>query len=63
VPLVVKARVVRDDAERGLVLRFLDLSEKHAAFLRQHANLLPICDSPYSEEEPAWVIASEIVDP
>ena len=62
-PLVVRARVVRDDAERGIVLQFVDLSEQQAAFLKQHASRLPICDSPYSEEEPAWVIVSEIVDP
>lgn len=63
VPMVVKARVIRDDAERGLVLQFLDLSDRQAAFLEQHANLLPICDSPYAEEEAARVIASEIVEP
>ena len=62
VPLVVKARVIRDDAERGLVLQFVDLSEQHAAFLKQHAGVLPVCDSPYAEEEPAWVIVSEIVE-
>ena len=62
VPLVVRARVVRDDAERGLSLQFLDLSEQHTAFLKQHATLLPICDSPYAEEEPACVIVSEILD-
>jgi hypothetical protein len=62
VPLVVKARVIRDDAERGLVLQFVDLSEQHAAFIKQHATLLPICNSPYAEEEPARVIVSEILD-
>ena len=62
VPLVVRARVVRDDAERGLVLQFVDLSKQDASFLEQHAALLPICDSPYAEEEPARVIVSEILD-
>ena len=62
VPLIVRARVIRNDAGRGLVLQFVDLSEQHAAFLKQHATLLPICDSPYAEEEPACVIVSEILD-
>ncbi|MGI9592756.1 MAG: PilZ domain-containing protein, partial [Myxococcota bacterium] len=61
-PTVVRARVFRDEGDRGLVLQFVDLSEAHAAILKQHANLLPICDSPYAEEEPAWVIVSEVVD-
>jgi hypothetical protein len=63
VPLVIKARVIRDDGESGLVLQFRDVSEKAAAFLREKSSFLPICDSPFEEEEPAWVIVSEILEP
>jgi hypothetical protein len=62
-PLVMKARVIRDDGESGLVLQFQDVSEETAAFLEEKSSFLPICDSPFEEEEPAWVIVSEILDP
>ncbi len=60
-PLVIKARVIRDDADWGLVLQFRDLSEEAAAFLRRKSSFLPICDSPFEEEESAGVIVSEIL--
>jgi hypothetical protein len=62
VPLVIKARVIRDDGESGLVLQFRDVSEEAAAFLREKSSFLPICDTPFEEEEPAWVIVSEILE-
>jgi hypothetical protein len=61
-PLVVKARVIRDDGERGLVLQFHELSEEDAVFVAQIASLLPICDLSFEDEEPAWVIVSEVLD-
>ncbi len=62
VPLVVRARVIRDDGEDGLVLRFLELSQDAEECLRESLGLLPICDSPFEDEEPAWVIVSEVID-
>ena len=41
-PLVVNARVTRDDGDAGLVLEFFDLSEPSEAYLRKMVNLLPI---------------------
>ena len=61
-PLVVKARVIRNDAERGVVLQFHELSENAAASVAQIASLLPICDLSFEDEEPAWVIVSEVLD-
>jgi hypothetical protein len=58
----VKARVIRDDDERGLVLKFEDLSEEAARFIEQAASLLPIYDVAFEDEEPAWVIVSEVLE-
>jgi len=61
-PLVVKARVLRHDGERGLVLRFDELSEETAEIVERMAGLLPVCDLPAEDEEPAWVIVPEVSD-
>jgi hypothetical protein len=62
VPLVVKARVIRDDADVGLVLQFQELCAEAQECLHESLGLLPICDSTHSHEEPAWLIVSEILD-
>ncbi|MCP4037787.1 MAG: PilZ domain-containing protein [bacterium] len=41
-PLVVNARVERDDGEDGLVLAFFDLSKQSETYLNKMVNLLPI---------------------
>ena len=61
-PLVVNAKVIRDDGERGQVLEFQDLTEESAKLIEHAASLLPICDVAYEDEEPAWVIVSEVLD-
>ena len=61
VPLVIKAHVIRDDEDSGLVLQFRDVSEEAAAFLKHKSSFLPICDSPFEEEEPAGIIVTEIL--
>lgn len=61
-PLVVQARVVRDDAEDGLVLRFLDLSEAAEEYLRRMVHFLPIMAIRSEAGEGSGVIVSEILD-
>jgi hypothetical protein len=41
-PLVVNARVTRDDGDAGLVLEFHDLSKDSADYLKKMINVLPI---------------------
>jgi len=65
-PLIVKARVARDDGETGLVLEFFELSEASEAYLRKMVNLLPIigvkAESTGEDDGPAGLIVSEIVE-
>lgn len=59
-PLVLEARVTRDDAERGLVLRFVDVPESSARYLEKLLDALPILiggSSPAS-----GLVVSEILD-
>ena len=58
---MVQARVERDDGERGLVLRFCDLSQSGRAYLRNVISFLPILAVREEEEEGAGVIISEIM--
>jgi len=61
-PLVVRARVTRDDGEKGLVLQFCDLSESSQTDLRRMVNFLPILAVREQGEEGAAVIISEILE-
>lgn len=62
-PLVLDARVLRDDGEEGLVLRFQGLSESASAALRRLLELLPALGSRLVEgHEDAGVIVSEILE-
>jgi hypothetical protein len=60
-PLVVRARVTRDDGEQGLVLRFYDLSESSQAYLRRMVDFLPILDVREEGKEGTGIIISEIL--
>jgi hypothetical protein len=68
-PLVVRARVERDDGEEGLVLQFRDLSAGAAEYLGKIVDFLPILkpgqEDPVSERDvPAegGIIVSEILE-
>ena len=61
-PLVVRARVTRDDGEQGLVLQFYDLSQSSQAYLRRMVNFLPILAVREEGEEGAGIIISEILE-
>jgi hypothetical protein len=61
-PLVVRARVTRDDGEQGLVLQFCDLSQSSQAYLRRMVNFLPILALREDGEEGAGIIISEILE-
>jgi hypothetical protein len=61
-PLVVNARVVRNDGERGLVLQFNDLEEESESYLRSMVNFLPILAVPPPGEEEAGLILTEILE-
>ncbi len=65
-PLVVSARVTRDDGEAGLVLEFFNLSEKSEAYLRKMVNLLPIlgvkAEREDGDDDQPDLIVSEIVE-
>lgn len=65
-PLIVSARVTRDDGEAGLVLEYFDLSEKSEAYLRKMVNLLPImgvkAEDPDGDGSQPDLIVSEIIE-
>ena len=61
-PLIVQARVARDDADDGLLLRFHDLSESAESYLRRMVNFLPIIAVSEGGEEGAGIIVSEILE-
>lgn len=65
-PLVVNARVTRDDGDDGLVLEFFDLSEKVETYLRKMVNMLPImgvkADRDEGDDSGPDLILSEIVE-
>jgi hypothetical protein len=60
-PLVVRARVTRDDGEQGLVLQFYDLSQSSQAYLRRMVHFLPILAVREEGKEGAGIIISEIL--
>lgn len=57
-PLVVRARVHRDDGERGVVLRFHDLAEEASRYLDETVDALPLVDADGSE----GVLVTEILE-
>lgn len=63
-PLIVNARVTRDDGEKGLVLEFHDLSNESAEYLKKMVNLLPILGvkNVSDDGEEDGLIISEIVE-
>jgi hypothetical protein len=61
-PLIVKARVDRDDGEDGLLLRFHDLPEATESYLRRMVNFLPIIAVREEGEEGAGIVVSEILE-
>ncbi len=65
-PLIVTARVTRDDGEAGLVLEYFDLSEGSEAYLRKMVNLLPImgvkAESKGGGDGQPNLIVSEIIE-
>lgn len=61
-PLVVSARVDRDDGEAGLMVRFEDLSESASEYLKKMVNYLPILTARLDDDEESGVIVSEILE-
>jgi hypothetical protein len=61
-PLVVQARVTRDDGERGLVLQFCDLPQSSQDYLRRMVNFLPILAVREEGEEGTGIVISEILE-
>lgn len=61
-PLVVKARVERDDGEDGLVLQFIRLQESARHHLERMANFLPILAVRKDGGDGEEVVVSEILD-
>jgi hypothetical protein len=61
-PLAVRAKVVRDEGERGLVLEFLGLSAATRTYLEKMVNFLPILAMREDGGEDAGVILSEILE-
>ncbi len=61
-PVVVRARVTRDDGEQGLVLQFCDLSQSSRAYLRRMVHFLPILAVREEGEEGAGIVVSEILE-
>jgi len=60
-PLMVQARVDRDDGDRGLLLRFHDLSDDAVDRLRRQVDILPILAVDRRREESVFV--SQILEP
>ncbi|MFQ5514965.1 MAG: PilZ domain-containing protein [Myxococcota bacterium] len=61
-PLVVWARVSRDDGERGLVLRFHELGEADARRLEAMRRNLPTLEAAGEDEQGAALVVSEVLD-
>ncbi len=61
-PLVVRARVDRDDGDRGLLLRFEDLTDEARACLEHLVDFLPILANRGDERENGAVVVSEILE-
>ncbi|MCZ6784410.1 MAG: PilZ domain-containing protein, partial [Proteobacteria bacterium] len=61
-PLVVEARVERDDAEAGLVLQFHNLSDSARDYLNKMVNFLPILAARSEEGGDSGVFVSEILE-
>jgi len=62
VPLVVKARVIRDDGERGMVLSFEGLSDADRAYLEKMVQSLPVVCGADAGEEDGGVVVTEILE-
>ncbi len=62
-PLLVRARVERDDGEEGLVLLFHSLAPEQRIGLERALSLLPVVEMPDSGEEVSGLVVSEIVSP
>jgi hypothetical protein len=60
-PLVVRARVERDDREDGLVLVFHELTPEDRTGLERALSLLPVVEMPDSGEEVGGLVVSEII--
>jgi hypothetical protein len=61
-PLVVNARIARDEGDEGLVLQFFSLSESTESYLRRMVNFLPILALREDGEEAGGIIVTEILD-
>ena len=61
-PLIIQARIERDDGEDGLLLMFHDLSESAASCLRRMLNFLPIIEVRNEGAEGAGIMVSEILE-
>jgi len=64
-PLVLEAEVCRDDAERGLALRFGNLSREATSYLREMLASLPAIEAPADDRAgtaSVGVVVSEILD-
>jgi len=60
-PLLVRARVERDDGEDGLLLLFHALAPEDRTGLERALSLLPVVEMPDSGEEVSGLVVSEIV--
>lgn len=60
-PLVVQARLDRDDGEDGMLLRFHDLTEQAETYLRKMVNFLPILAA-RGGDEGSGIVVSEILE-
>jgi hypothetical protein len=60
-PVVVRARVLRDEGERGLALAFHDLGAGERRELERTLSLLPMIEMPDSGEELGGLVVSEIL--
>jgi len=61
-PLLVRARVERDDGENGLVLVFHELGPDDRSELERVLSLLPVVEMPDSGEATGGLVVSEILD-
>jgi hypothetical protein len=62
VPLVVRARVHRDDGERGMMLRFHELAEEETRFLNSMLEVLPVVEPGDADAADTGFIVSEILE-
>lgn len=61
-PLVLSARVARDEGERGLVLQWNDLSAEGRDYLGRMIEFLPVIATREGSDEGTGVVVSEILD-